>query len=57
MRSLTGKQKRDLRQQVIFWASHTLHWWVATIFVVITFAILYTFWGNDAAFASVVLGR
>lgn len=57
MQRLTDKQIRDLRQQGMFWAAHTLHWWVATLFVILTFAIIYTFWGNDAAFAEVMLGR
>lgn len=57
MQPLTEKQKRCLTSQVKFWAAHTAHWWVATLFVIITFVIIYTFWGNDAAFAAAVFGE
>ncbi|HWQ99567.1 MAG TPA: hypothetical protein VN397_01820 [Candidatus Methylomirabilis sp.] len=57
MRRFTDKQKRELRARALFWGAHALHWWVAALFLVITFATLYTFWGNDAAFASMVLSR
>ncbi len=57
MPRITGKQARELRRQAFFWAAHASHWGVAALFLVLTFTILYTLWGNDAAFAAVIIGR
>jgi len=56
MKRLTQKQKKELGEKTRFWATHASHWGIALGFMVMTLGTLYVLWGNDAAFAAVVLG-
>jgi hypothetical protein len=56
-RRLTIAQKKALLDHARFWSIHAGHWSVLLAFVAVSLSILYTFWGNDAAFAAVVLGH
>jgi hypothetical protein len=53
---MTDKQKHEIKERIWFWLLHAIHWYGVTICLIITFGIFYTFWGNDAVFASAVLG-
>lgn len=55
-RRLTKAQKKEIKEKAAFWAAHAGHWAVAVLFVTVTFGLVYTFWAQDAAFASVMLG-
>lgn len=55
-KGLTKVQKKALVDQARFWGAHAGHWGVALGCLVLTLTLLYTFWGNDAAFASAVIG-
>ncbi|MEN9557856.1 MAG: hypothetical protein RL141_225 [Candidatus Parcubacteria bacterium] len=57
MKRLTKAQKQALFEMGRFWAVHTGHWVMAAVFMAFTLGILYTFWGNDAAFAAVMFGE
>lgn len=57
MSRLTQKQKQEIRAKARFWAIHASHWGVLTAFVIVTFSLLYTFWGNDQVFAAMMMGN
>lgn len=57
MKRLTQKQKQEIASHARFWAAHAGHWGVITVFSIVTFTLLYTFWGNDAVFAATILGN
>lgn len=54
---LHDRHKREAWEQARFWAAHAGHWTALLGFLIVTFSLLYTLWGNDAAFAATFFGR